>query len=489
MNGIYVSLLVREIRAAVVGRMVSGVFQQGRRFSILLDSGKALLVSLDPSIPAFCLTDAPGGMSKTPLFHDPLAGSRIHDLAQDHLSPAVKLMCVREFYAEQQIVTLEIILFRDAPNLVIGTPDRERRAYRRLVRRPPLPSIVTAEEADLHDARGVAGRFAGIDRALARELTADRLRILRRIVEGEPYRASLISASPLTISLFAGSEPSFASMNDLIRHALGATAVSGVAADRASAQVRILRRLERRLSRMKQEVCTEEDIELLRVKGESLLIHAAQVSRGSTCVDLVSPYDGKTLTIELDPALSARANAQQYFRQFKRKRRGKDRLRQRIAQAEAELRRAHEGSLVEHRAVRTATKPERPRPFREYRLAGGAVVMVGKNARANAELTFKCALPDDYFFHVRGYEGAHVILQNRARRRQRPAQSDIAGAAAIAAYYSKAKRQRNVAVSYTQRKYLKRSRQGKIGAVILLREEVVFVDPGLPEITPATSDV
>ncbi|MEO0185873.1 MAG: fibronectin-binding domain-containing protein, partial [candidate division WOR-3 bacterium] len=57
---------------------------------------------------------------------------------------------------------------------------------------------------------------------------------------------------------------------------------------------------------------------------------------------------------------------------------------------------------------------------------------------------------------------------------------DIEKAAAIAAYFSKAKTQKSVPVSYTKRKYLKKSKKGKLGTVILMRESVIFVDPGLP---------
>jgi len=104
---------------------------------------------------------------------------------------------------------------------------------------------------------------------------------------------------------------------------------------------------------------------------------------------------------------------------------------------------------------------------------------VGKNARSNEELTFKYARPDDYFFHTRGYGGSHVLLKARVPKGQKPRKEDIESAAALAAYFSKAKKQTRVPVSYTQRKYLKRNKKGKPGSVILMREEVVFVKPML----------
>jgi len=69
------------------------------------------------------------------------------------------------------------------------------------------------------------------------------------------------------------------------------------------------------------------------------------------------------------------------------------------------------------------------------------------------------------------------------KKRQNVRKEDIEKAAAVAAYFSKAKNQKNVPVSYTQRKYLKKSKKGKLGTVVLMRESVIFVDPGLPSDT------
>jgi predicted ribosome quality control (RQC) complex YloA/Tae2 family protein len=120
-------------------------------------------------------------------------------------------------------------------------------------------------------------------------------------------------------------------------------------------------------------------------------------------------------------------------------------------------------------------------PFHRFLLESGSVVLVGKNARTNDELTFKHARPSDYFFHTRGFEGAHTILKPNIPRGQRPSRQEIMTAASIAAYFSKARKQNNVPVSYTQRKFLKKNKKAKPGSVILMREEVVFVEPELPK--------
>ena len=57
----------------------------------------------------------------------------------------------------------------------------------------------------------------------------------------------------------------------------------------------------------------------------------------------------------------------------------------------------------------------------------------------------------------------------------------ILSAASIAAYYSKARNGGNVPVAYTERKYVKKKKGFREGTVILEKEKVIFVKPGLPE--------
>jgi predicted ribosome quality control (RQC) complex YloA/Tae2 family protein len=105
----------------------------------------------------------------------------------------------------------------------------------------------------------------------------------------------------------------------------------------------------------------------------------------------------------------------------------------------------------------------------------GYVLLVGKDARSNDELTFHAAKPHDVWLHARGVEGAHGIIPLSSR--QLPPHSVIEQAAAIVAYYSAARGSRYVPVSWTQRKYLRKPKKSGAGVVDLLREWVVFVEP------------
>ena len=72
-----------------------------------------------------------------------------------------------------------------------------------------------------------------------------------------------------------------------------------------------------------------------------------------------------------------------------------------------------------------------------YALPGDWKVLVGRTDADNEVLSFRVARPDDWWFHVRGMPGSHVILQGPPGTD--PDRETLQRAAAIAAYHSKAR--------------------------------------------------
>jgi predicted ribosome quality control (RQC) complex YloA/Tae2 family protein len=119
-----------------------------------------------------------------------------------------------------------------------------------------------------------------------------------------------------------------------------------------------------------------------------------------------------------------------------------------------------------------------PRVYR-YELPGGWKVIAGKSDSDNDLLTFKIAKPIDWWFHVRGTSGSHVILVSAQDKK--PGKKTLKQAAAVAAYHSKAREGGVIAVSCTQARYVKKPRDAKPGTVEIRREKVFKVRPALPE--------
>jgi predicted ribosome quality control (RQC) complex YloA/Tae2 family protein len=122
----------------------------------------------------------------------------------------------------------------------------------------------------------------------------------------------------------------------------------------------------------------------------------------------------------------------------------------------------------------------RPAPrLIEYALPGGWTVLAGKTEADNDELSLRVAGPNDWWFHVRGMPGSHVVL--RAQENTEPDRATLERAAAIAAYHSKARSGGIVPVSCTRARYVSKPRGAKPGTVTITKERILKVRPGLPE--------
>jgi predicted ribosome quality control (RQC) complex YloA/Tae2 family protein len=134
------------------------------------------------------------------------------------------------------------------------------------------------------------------------------------------------------------------------------------------------------------------------------------------------------------------------------------------------------------REKRQDDEPEHNDPgLHRYVLAGGWEVLAGRTDADNERLSLKVARPNDYWFHVRGQPGSHVVL--RVPDQEEPDRTVLKAAAAVAAYYSKARAGGVTAVSCTRARFVSKARGGgaKPGTVSIRREIVLKVRPALPD--------
>ena len=118
------------------------------------------------------------------------------------------------------------------------------------------------------------------------------------------------------------------------------------------------------------------------------------------------------------------------------------------------------------------------RRFRVYTLDGSWKVLVGKTDRDNDYLSLTFAEQNDYWFHTEGHPGAHVLLLHHEEEPRRPV---LEQAAAIAAWHSKARKAKKVGVSLTKAQNVGKRRGSPAGQVVITKEQVLRVVPGLPE--------
>lgn len=276
-------------------------------------------------------------------------------------------------------------------------------------------------------------------------------------------------------------------------------AATGPRADLARALAPLLRRQRRLVANIEGDLARARAEVGLGRQGELLKLNLARARKGlrRLTVDdvLADPGEGgRTVEIELEPALSPVENLERLFARARKARRAlevatgrleaaRERL-ERLERWRARLDEASDDELEEiaralsrgegrGRVAPRARSRSRHTPYRTYRDARGRRILVGKSAGDNDSLTTRVARPGDLWLHARGYPGSHVVVPL-----EKGAQVDpdlLLDAASLAAYFSEARGESAVEVTYTPRRYVQKPRGAAPGAVTLLRERVIHL--------------
>lgn len=106
----------------------------------------------------------------------------------------------------------------------------------------------------------------------------------------------------------------------------------------------------------------------------------------------------------------------------------------------------------------------------------GMVVLVGKTAEDNDVLSLRLGSPRDFWFHVAGDSGSHIVVRN-PENLGRPPRETLQFAAGLAAGYSKARHGGRVAVHWTTCDEVSKPRGLPPGKVQLGRYDTVQAAP------------
>ncbi|HEX6882530.1 MAG TPA: NFACT RNA binding domain-containing protein [Planctomycetota bacterium] len=258
----------------------------------------------------------------------------------------------------------------------------------------------------------------------------------------------------------------------------------------------LVRRLEHRLARARALVAGLEErqrscaaAERLRQDAELLLAHLSSIPRGAREVELPDAHqpDSPPRRIALDPGLAPRRNAEKLFARYKKLVRTAERLpeelalaRSAVGEVEAWLARAADeapaelSSAAEAAGILTAPppppaararRPEPRRPYISFQGLHGGEIRVGRNARDNDELTFRCARGNDLWLHTADSPGSHVVL--RLEKGAEPDPEDLLDAAHLAAHFSPLRGAPRVDVHVARQKEVKKPRKAPAGLVTL----------------------
>ena len=364
-----------------------------------------------------------------------------------------------------------------------------------LIWRAGLPSTITVEKLDESDLVALRESITSI----INQLTSDQYS--PTVVVSEDNGLDGIAAFSLEHLTQKCTKHHFSNMSEAVAFADTLSRIQ-----RHPEQSLLLKIVQDDINRLirKQGVLLQEQTEAtgadcFREYADILMANIYNIPAGTTTTTLPNLYDDAPeehpVTIDLNPRLSALANATAYYTKFNKLKRAQDFLREQLAQCAQDI--AYLDTIIvalEHADLSAELADIRQelinagymKPLHKRRMsippslpltvitAEGLKILVGKNNRQNDLVTFKHAQHTDLWFHTKDIPGSHVVLRTD---HQEPPHSAIEAAAQLAAYYSKAGQSSNVPVDYTQRRYVKKPSGAKPGFVIYDHQHTIYVTP------------
>ncbi len=259
-------------------------------------------------------------------------------------------------------------------------------------------------------------------------------------------------------------------------------------------------KLENLHNNLESDLRDADKAEILKKEGELLKIALPHMKKGQKSVT-VQDYFSKEFNekrIDLDPYLTPQENMQNRFKHYKQLRSSVDPLTKKLEHTEKKL---HELEQIENllnnivclrelqeienteavkkllsdnKADRLPHKDQNAEKGpRRFCSSDGIEILVARNRRQNHRLTFSIARGNDYWMHVLGHPGAHVVIKHR-QNCELP-RSTLVEAAHLAIYYSKLQGAGFVRVLYTQCKHVKSVKGSDEGVVHCSRESTLGV--------------
>ncbi len=252
-----------------------------------------------------------------------------------------------------------------------------------------------------------------------------------------------------------------------------------------------LRNSEKKHESLLKQLKSAENSGRYKIFGDLILSNMHLIKRGDESVIIEESENRERIKIALRKDLNPSENASFYFDKYKKQKNSIMILKERIEKQKnvIEKLKSEIDETVNNKNIKSLkmieknyNKIDETVRFRKFKLSDKYEVWVGKDSASNDMLTTRYTSQNDLWFHVRGASGSHTVLKISDRKNY-PDRETIEKAASVAAYYSKARNASSVPVAYCEKKHVKKKKGFKEGSVIMEREKVIFVKPGLPEDT------
>lgn len=260
---------------------------------------------------------------------------------------------------------------------------------------------------------------------------------------------------------------------------------------------RELKRLLKKLPKLQDQLNLAKTYQSYQKKGNILLTYGYDLPKGLREVTLTD-FNQNPVTLELDERLNGIENANRYFHQYQKLKKGQQYIVQQIQITNdtidylngilVQLQHASLNDALEIRQElidqklfydkqKTVRKKEKKVLFHQIEF-DGLTFYYGKSNLQNETLTFKFGQKKDSWFHTAQGAGCHVLVKKPLHELT---ERHYRFAANLAAYYSTYGQSSSVAVNYTSLDQIKRIPGSATGKVQLNHYQTIYIDPIHPD--------
>jgi len=232
------------------------------------------------------------------------------------------------------------------------------------------------------------------------------------------------------------------------------------------------------------------NMDTYKTNGDLLYTFSNLNAKGLNSIE-IEDYDGQKQTIKLDPKYSIKENANRYYTQYQKKRKGKVYIEEQLDIANKEL--EYFNSLNDQLAIanysdaldikeelgkygylkKHPSTNKKKKKVNLYQVKiNDDIITFGKNNIQNEYLTFEYAKANYIWMHAKGFHGCHLVIDNC-----NPSEQTLRTAANLAAFFSKGRYSSSVPVDYCLAKDVKKIKGYKAGFVSFKNYKTIYIDP------------
>ncbi|MDO4940142.1 MAG: NFACT RNA binding domain-containing protein [Erysipelotrichaceae bacterium] len=253
---------------------------------------------------------------------------------------------------------------------------------------------------------------------------------------------------------------------------------------------RQIKHYQTKIGKLQDSLIEADNMDYYRTCGDLLYTYSDLNKKGLSEIEL-NDYNNEIIKIKLDPKYSIKDNANRYYNQYQKKRKGKVFIEEQIQIASNEL--EYLNSINEQLAIanysdaldiqeelnkygylkKQISKNKKKKKVNLYQVSiDDNTITFGKNNIQNDFLTFSYAKPNYMWFHAKDYHGCHLVIDT-----DKPNEKAIRTCANLAALYSKGRYSSSVPVNYCLVKDIKKIKGFKPGFVSIKNYKTIYIDP------------